>query len=290
MREDLRLRRGGWGGLIRRSGRRPAELRAQLVASLLKLLLQLLLLFLHDFRVDRRAVKGFAEASQRHLESDLPALVAELHIERGAFLHPIDEGFGRLPFCETAVWKADHEFAFGRAGLVDAESDARGKKQAEGKNETGNLLRLAVEVVDGDRKRGLALIRNEVAGCVANLLIGRRIIAAELQPIGLGGLGLELLHLAAFGSCAGRAAWRWLVLRRLCGRRSRCRGRRSRGRRRPRGRLRRRLGLGRSRVRERQGHQRRSGEYAPSAPIAEKQKRHVNLSGDASGQCGHKTT
>ena len=80
------------------------------------------MLFLHDLRVERRAVEGLSEAGQRNLEGDLVAdLVLELHIEGRALLHPVDQRFVDLPFGETTVGQADREFAFGRLVVVDRE-------------------------------------------------------------------------------------------------------------------------------------------------------------------------
>ena len=68
----------------------------------------------------------------------------------------------------------------------------------------------ALHVVDRDRENRLALIGHEIAGGVADLGVVALVLAADLGPFGLGGLGLDLHHrravlrLLAPGGC-GRA-------------------------------------------------------------------------------------
>ena len=144
-----------------------------------------LLLFEH-LRINRRAIKRFGKAGQRHFECHFAGeLVLHTHAQIVALAHLIDDGLAHGAFSKATIGEANGIFACLALARIDRETDAGLQQKAERHQKAHNAVRIPLHVINGDRQNRLALIRHEIAGCVANLLLIAGVFAAHFQPIGL---------------------------------------------------------------------------------------------------------
>ena len=165
----------------------PSSFWRSASARFLQFILECLLLLREHFGVDRRSVEGLAETGERQLEGDFRiGLVLDRNVEGRALLQLIDRRPLHFRFGETTVREADLEFAVYRSTLIHREAQPGLQQQTDRHEHAHDALILALDVIYGQGQSRLLVGGGaEIAGRIANVLVGRLVMAADLGPIGL---------------------------------------------------------------------------------------------------------
>src|ERR1700731_837687 len=171
----------GLGGV--RFGR--FETLALFFGALLQFLLQFFLVLFEDLRIDRRSIEGPAETRQRDRKGNFVVnLVLDRDTQNRTLLNLVDRRALDLGFGETSVREANFEASLKRRARVDGKTEARPQHEADRHKQTNDAGLVAFDVVDSQcQDRRLPGLRTEIASRVTNLLVGRRIPAADLGPV-----------------------------------------------------------------------------------------------------------